>query len=180
MCLFTEVVILVSFMDRPKLFCSSHDLVESLEHPTHFCKFSGKYLMDPQLLYDVLFSVGVVESYILNQGTLWWILNISAIYWKVQFPFHSRYYDKTNRTRYIHVACVVAAICFPIISPVTISLKGGFTVTRIPPIVCLGKNLDANFYTLVLPNAILYAIGTTLLLLILWRIRKVYTIIKLS
>ena len=120
-----------------------------------------------------IFDAAVVQSYILNQGTLWWIFNISAIYWKVQFPFHSRFYDKTKKTRYVHGACVVAALLISIISPVTFAIKGGFAFARFPPITCLGRNIDAIFYTLVLPNTVLYAAGTTVLLLILWKIRKV-------
>ena len=41
--LFAGVVVLISFMDRPGLFCKpgSIDLVESLKYPTHFCKLTG-------------------------------------------------------------------------------------------------------------------------------------------
>ncbi|CAI8022133.1 hypothetical protein GBAR_LOCUS13019 [Geodia barretti] len=73
--LYVEVVILVSFMNQLRLFCSSIDLVESFDRPTAYCKFTG-----------------VVESYSINQGILWWFFNICAIFWKVQFPFHARYY----------------------------------------------------------------------------------------
>ena len=107
------------------------------------------------------------------QGSLWWILNIIAIFWKVQIPFHSRYYDNMNRTRYIHIACVIIALIFPVVAPVTLSIEGGFIIARFPPIVCAGRDVAATFYTTVLPATLIYAIGTTLILLILWKIRRV-------
>ena len=168
-----SLVVSIYFLDDPQLYHPSL-LVRVILVEGYSCLSCSMSCLNI-LSQSVLSTTGVVESYVLNQGSLWWILNISAIYWKVQFPFHSRYYDKTNRTRYIHIVCVVAAIFLPIIAPVTIAIKGGFTTTRFPPIFCFGKNLDANFYALVLPNAVLYATGTTVLLLILWRIRKVAT-----
>ena len=38
----TEVIILISFMDRSALFCNSIDLLDNLENPTPFCKLSGR------------------------------------------------------------------------------------------------------------------------------------------
>ena len=116
---------------------------------------------------------GIVQSFFYLQVTTFWLLNIFALYWKIQFPFHARYYDTAKRTKYIHIACVVVAFVFPIIAPVTVSATGGFTITRFPPIVCLGRDADANFYTIVFPTTIIYAVGITVMLLILWRIRRV-------
>ena len=101
------------------------------------------------------------------------MFNILAIFWKVQFPFHSRYYDKMNRTLYVHIACVVVALILPIYVPLTVYAKGGFTFARFPPIICVGTNIDANFYTVIFPTTILYAVGTTMLLLIVWKVRRV-------
>ena len=84
------------------------------------------------------------ESYSIIQGILWWLFNICAIFWKVKFPFHD---DKTNKTKYIHMLCVISGLLLPITAPVTISLKGGFTFSRFPPVVCVGRDVDANFYT---------------------------------
>ena len=116
---------------------------------------------------------GIVESYIIIQATLWWIFHILAVFWKVRFPFHSRYYDKTKRTRYIHISCIILAIIVPTIAPITISLEGGFIMTRFPPIACVGREADASFYSIVFPITLMYAAGTTFLLAILWRIRRV-------
>ncbi|CAI8034489.1 hypothetical protein GBAR_LOCUS19414, partial [Geodia barretti] len=154
--LILEIFVLVSFLDRTALFCGSPDLAESLRTPTTFCTTSG-----------------IIEAYGILNVTLWWIFNICAIFWKVQFPFHARYYDQTNRTKYVHITCVVAAIILPLYAPLAIALKGGFIPSRFPPIICLGREVDANFYAVLAPITILLGIGTTMLLLILWRIRQV-------
>ena len=119
------------------------------------------------------FIAGILESYFALQVTIWWILNILTLFWKVQFPFHARYYDSINRTRYVHIGSVVIAFVFPVIAPVTVYTTDGFTITRFPPIVCVGRNADATFYTIVFPTTIVYAVGITVLLLILWRVRRV-------
>ncbi|CAI8013680.1 hypothetical protein GBAR_LOCUS8633 [Geodia barretti] len=86
---FVEVIVLVSFMGRPALFCSSIDLVYSLQNSAPFCKLGG-----------------IVQSFFYLQVTLLWLLNIFALYWKIQFPFHARYYDTTKRTKvYTYCLC---------------------------------------------------------------------------
>ena len=46
-------------------------------------------------------------------------------------------------------------------------------MSRFPPIICIGRESDANFYSFIFPITLMYAIGTTVLLAILWRIRRV-------
>ena len=176
--IYIEAIVLVSFMDRPKLFCSSTiDLLDRLDNPTPFCKLGGKchpaHTVVNTMLHFSTYSLGILQSYFALQVTMWWILNILALFWKIQFPFHARYYDNTKRTKYIHIASIVISFVFPIIAPMTISARGGFTITRFPPIVCIGRDADASFYTIVFPTTIIYAVGITLMLLILWRIRRV-------
>ena len=117
--------------------------------------------------------LGVIETYAIVHGTLWWVLNITAIFWKVQFPFHSRDYDKTGQTKYVHIVCVLTAIILPVFAPVIILFKDGYTIPRFPPNICVGRDVSVNFYAVVGPTTLLFAVGTTILLLILWRIRRV-------
>lgn len=117
--------------------------------------------------------LGFIETYAILHCTMWWLLNIGALFWKIQFPFHSRYYDSTRRTQYIHLGCVIVAIVLPVYAPISIAAKSGFVIPRFPPIVCLPRNAEENFYALIAPISILFAAGTTLLLLILRKIRQV-------
>ena len=132
------------------------------------------WLWNDEVFVIVWYSIaGIIVTYAIIHLALWWIFNICAIFWKVQFPFHSRFYDQTNRTRYVHITCVVAAIILPVYAPLAIALKGGFIPSRFPPFVCLGRDVDAIFYTVIAPSTVILSIGTTLLLLIFWRIRQV-------
>ena len=111
--------------------------------------------------------------YIIVQAVLWWIFHVFAIFWKVYFPFHSRYFEKIHRTRYIHATCLILGLVLPAIPVAVISVNGGFIITRFPPIACVGKDADSTFYSVVLPLILLYGVGTSFLLVILWRIRRV-------
>ena len=114
-----------------------------------------------------------MSSYIINHATLWWLFHIFAIFWKIQFPFHARRFDNTKRTKYIHATFVVLAVLLPVIPAAVIASEAGFITPRFPPIVCIGRESAANFYGIVFPIAIMYALGTTVLLAILWKIRRV-------
>ena len=134
-------------MDRATLFCSSIDLLYSLDNPTPFCTFGGKYtgrFFYISCSYTIIFT-GIVQSFFYLQVTTFWLLNIFALYWKIQFPFHARYYDTTKQTKYIHIACVVVAFVFPITAPVTVSATGGFTITRFHPLYVLEEMPMQNF-----------------------------------
>ena len=68
------------------------------------------------------------------------------------------------------------AIVLPFYAPLALFLKGGFTIIRSPPVICFGRDVDTNFYSVIAPTTVILAIGTTMLLLLFWRIRQVATI----
>ena len=96
-----------------------------------------------------------------------------ALFWKVQFPLHSRSYEKARRIKYIHLICVILALVLPLVPVITVASKGGFTITRYPTFLCTGSDADATYYTIVLPIVIILGIGTTVLVLVFWKIHKV-------
>lgn len=124
--------------------------------------------------------------YCLIQITLWWFFHIAALFWAFRFPLHFRAYQKLNRMRYIHLACVVLGLVLPAI-PVVVTIgdyatdekdrgtpRGmGFGFTNFPPILCAGVDADASFYSLILPITILTEAGMTLLIFTFWDVRKV-------
>lgn len=126
-----------------------------------------------------------------------WLFHTVTLFWKVAFPFHARSFDVTRRTKYIHIACVIAGILIPLI-PIIASvatsavdfksgpstnisfLDGGlgFRVTRFPPILCTGSDRDVVFYSVVLPLDISLTIGCSLLIIMFWIIHKVSSLLS--
>ena len=117
--------------------------------------------------------IGAVFYYVLLQTSLWWIFHIFILLWKIQFPLHSRRFEKTHSTKCIHLTVVTLALLLPLITVISSEIKGGFTLTRFPPIVCAGADADVTYYTLVLPLVFIIGCGTTALVMIFWKIHKV-------
>lgn len=160
--------VVINFMDRGRLFCSSMDLRLSIVEPTPFCIIAG-----------------VVFYYALIQITLWWLFHIAALFLIFRFPLHFRRWQKLHRIRFIHIFCVVMGLLLPAL-PVVVTMadyatdvrgprdpKGlGFGLTNFPPILCAGLDPNATFYSLILPITILTEVGMTLLLFTFWDVRK--------
>lgn len=122
--------------------------------------------------YKFHFAGGVLH-YILVQSVLWWIFHVLAVFWKIYYPIHSRSFDLTHRTKYIHATCLILGLVLPVIPLTVIFVNGGFIITRFPPFACVGKDADSTFYSALLPIIILYGVGTNLLVFILWKIMRV-------
>ncbi len=169
---------MASYFNRPYLYCSSHNLLESLLEATPFCTITG-----------------VVFEYILFQIAVLWILHILAFFWKIKFPFHARSFVRENKIKYIHFTCVIVALLLPI-TPVITSMADfavgfkcneflqnrnitfwssgmGYGIGRFPPILCLSTNSDVLFYSLILPIDSTLFVGITILIFLLWTIREV-------
>ena len=98
---------------------------------------------------------------------------MSLIFWGVQFPLHSKSFRMAHSTKYIHLTCVVFALVLPIVPVLANEFKGGYIIYRFPPILCVGTDADATFYSLVLPLDIILGVGSNLLIIIFWKIHKV-------
>ena len=122
-----------------------------------------------------LLYIGGVFYYSLAQASLWWLFHVSALFWKVMFPIHSKVLQTARRTKYIHVVMVALALLLPLIPAITGEVVGGYTITRFPPILCTGSDADATFYSLVFPIIIIIGTGTNLLVIMFWKIHMVRT-----
>ena len=49
----------------------------------------------------------------------------------------------------------------------------GFTIIRLPPLICTGVSAEATFYSLVLPSILILDVGVALLILLFWFVHKV-------
>jgi len=135
-------------------------------------------------------------SYTLFQMLFWWLLHTALLFWKVIFPFHSRAYEKSGKMKNVHIACVIVGMLLPLTSIVTsmakfavdarkratnetsateLFLSGGlgYSNARFPPILCVGSDRDAVFYTTALPLDLGLAIGCTMLLIIILHVHRV-------
>ena len=132
---------------------------------------------------------GVVYYYVLLQLAVFWFCNVSILFWKIRFPFHSRSFQVTNRIKYVHITAITLCIFVPFIPIIATmsqnahgksaaeAVKGGlgFGIIRFPPIFCLGTNADTTFYSLILPILVILMVGMTMLITLFWIIHKVIT-----
>ena len=125
-----------------------------------------------------LFLSGILYSYILLQLTLWWLFHTSAVLWKIMFPLHARSFNSSGKTKYIHIACVIAGVVIPLV-PVVVTMADfamevqsnaflqaanvtfvsgglGFVMDRAPPILCKGYSPSVLFYTFLLPIILIF------------------------
>lgn len=134
----------------------------------------------------------MVFIYTLLQLTVLWLCHTTTLFWKIRFPFHARSFEVARRTKYIHAACILAALIVPLV-PIIASvvdnavemqsstssnisfLEGGlgYGLTRFPPILCTPTDADVTFYSVVLPIDISLMIGCTLLVIMFWIVHKV-------
>ena len=94
---------------------------------------------------------------------------MAALFWKVKFPFHAKAF---NNVKFVHIMVVVAALLLPVAPVISAFVTGGFTIGHFPPLLCVAKNGNAVYFTLILPISLIVAIGTTLLIIILATILK--------
>lgn len=144
------------------LFCSSDDLVVSLDNPTHFCNITG-----------------VTSIYAGTQLILFAFFHSASLFWGIRFPFHYRKYKQNGYLKYIHFSTVAIAVLVPLI-PGLSQLSKGFVPTRFPISTCVGRSGSVYYYTLVLPVSILLGVTVSLLVLIYWTILKEFVIKKIS
>lgn len=122
-----------------------------------------------------LLLTGVLLYYILTQNYIWWFFIIVAYFWGIMFPLHYRRYKEANKIQYIHTAMFLLGVLLPIV-PAVGALKHGFTAIGIvlhPPVIC-SLNSDDNFLVLLLPLTILFTIGLCMLLVVFWKLAKVW------
>ena len=133
---------------------------------------------------------GIIFYYSLFQLAMFWFCNVSILFWKIRFPFHSRSFPIVSPIKYrcIHVTAIALSVLAPFVPVIATmsqnaygksaaeAIRGGlgFGITRFPPIgSCLGNHVDTTFYSLILPVLVLLIIGLTMLILLSWTIHKV-------
>ena len=112
------------------------------------------------------------------------------------FPFRSKFYTESGKDKYIHMVCLFIGVLLPF-APVVASIAKsavdavnaagndtsatdlllsdglGFANLRYPQFLCSVGDGAVAFYSLILPLDLIQATGTTFLIAIIWRIRRV-------
>ena len=115
-----------------------------------------------------------MDPFVLTMQSYWWFFHTVSVFWKVWFPIHARQLKIMGHIKYIHMAIVVITLILSMI-PIGVAFgTGGYVIYGLIPGLssCLTRNPDAYFYSFVLPLCILYIIGMTLIILILWTILR--------
>ena len=111
---------------------------------------------------------GLLFSYGTLVQALFWFFHIIILFWGIKFPFHAKRFETRGYLKYVHIAMVVLAIFLPCGYIAAVAATGGATIARFPPLFCFARNVDAYFYSLVVPICIIDGAATSLLLVILW------------
>uniref|UniRef100_A0A1X7UEJ6 FZ domain-containing protein n=1 Tax=Amphimedon queenslandica TaxID=400682 RepID=A0A1X7UEJ6_AMPQE len=150
------IVLIITAIDRYGLYCSSVSLLETLNNPTPFCKFSG-----------------VVFHYVIVNMALWWFFHVAMFFHKVFFPFQANRFEKLGREKYIFATVTILSLLLPLPAVIVcLSVdKFKYNVHRFPTTLCISDG-DMWFYSTTLPMDILLAAGVIMLIMILWTMRK--------
>ena len=131
------------------------------------------YVYDPVIVLTFGYFLGFVFNYNIQQIPLWGLIHAVFLVWVVRDPFGYRRSVKNGRMRYAHIISVVLAVVIPLFGP-CILLRDGYVVTSFPSLVCVGRNLDVTYYTIILPVCLIAATMSSLLLVFFWTMFKVH------
>ena len=135
------------------------------------------YHNDIIIVCYTIFLAGIALYYIVLQLLLWWLWHTIAVLWGAVWPFHARKFNRSRNAKYLHIIFILVSLILPVIPVViVISMRGGFTITRAPPILCAGYDLHTNFWGFLFPLNLLLAVGVTLMVFILRIVIKVNVI----
>ena len=159
-----------------------------------------RHMLSISIIIDgLLFGfLGMMFTYVISQLPLWWLFHTTTIFWKIVFPLHARSFFISGKIKVVHILCVTIGILLPIFSIIisitkfgvdlqdeyensTASFRNnlflsrgtGYILSRFPPLLCYGSDLDVNFYTIVLPIEVILAVGCTMMIIVLWTVHRV-------
>ena len=169
------IIITIGVFNKDTLFCSSDNLLESLEHETLFCTLSGKLQLLLCLSGGMFIScvrVGFVRSYGLGQISLWIVFHAIGLLKSICFPFFYRKIKQEGALKYIHISTVIVALVLPLVLAL-LHLIDGYSVAPSPVVICTSQNITITYYSLVLPVSVLFGATTTILILLFRKIFRV-------
>ena len=122
------------------------------------------------LLYVII--TGFVSHFALVCATVTWFLHLSHLFLVVSFPFWSKFLSEKKWKIRLHVVEVFGSVVLCSIAPITFISVSEYRIFRFPPLFTRPSR-DATFYSIVLPNVALIAVGVNLTIYTFISIRKV-------
>ena len=120
--------------------------------------------------------LGLAFHYFILQLVLLWFFHTVAVFQGTLFPFYTKRLKSNKKLKYVHMVMFVLGVFLPAVLVGIIAGVGeGFTLTRTPTIFCTAYQKHINYGCMILPISIVIAIGSTLLVFILWTVIKVRT-----
>ena len=115
---------------------------------------------------------GFILHALVLQIVLYWLLHLIHLFMKFIFPFAIRRYDTRKWKRIFHITEVIAINLLTAITPIYTVVDSKYYPYGFPPVLCV-PNATLTFYSLVLPLIFMLWIGTSIILLMLWRLQMV-------
>ena len=115
---------------------------------------------------------GFVSHFVLLCATLTWFLHLFHLFLAVAFPFWSKFLSEQKWKIRLHILEVLGCVVISSIAPITFVSVSEYVIARFPPLFPQPSR-DVTFYSLVLPNIVLIAVGVNLTIYSFITIRKV-------
>ena len=149
------------------------------------------------IIIDTSIRTGAVSHYLFVYMAMWWLVHVYFLFHKTMWPFHGKEIER--RQKWIHLTVFIigqwnyiipvpvteirfcsTAILAPLpgVLVVLTSSDYSYTIANFPPTFC-APDLIIDFYSSVLVVDTMFAIGTILIAVVLWRVHKVPLICRL-
>ena len=101
-----------------------------------------------------------------------WFLHLFHFFLGVAFPFWSRFLKESKWKNRLHVLEFFGSFVLCSLAPIIFVTESEYILVRFPPFFALPSK-DVTFYTIILPLAIVLAVGINLMIYSFIRIHKV-------
>lgn len=121
------MIFILSAIEEGNFYCSSENLLDSINHPTPFCLISGQFLSKPgssvvalkkyhqnRIKFVFANSLGAAVHYFLVNMMFWLVCYSLSIMFKVVFPIYSKRMERQQKIIHVGVS---------ILGKVVVSLK---------------------------------------------------------
>ena len=125
--------------------------------------------------------VGIVLYYTAIQLLFWWLCHAVAVFWAARWPLHSKKFNTSRKLKYLHITLVLAGLLLPMLPVLVVGLRGSFTTTTSPPILCTGTDVHSTFWVIIFPMSIMLGTGTSTLICTLHtviKVRRIYVMVN--